>query len=59
MKKQVPQPHWHSLDARGKFLTDSGPGSAITVRGVVVGTLMPVVFGVGAPYTTVGPQRER
>ena len=29
------------------------PGSAITARGVIVGTLMTVVIAVGAPYTTM------
>ena len=53
MKKEIPQRHWHSLDKRGEFPEESDPGSAITVRGVLVGTLMAAVIGVGAPYTTM------
>lgn len=53
MKREVPREYWQLLEERGLFQDISGPGSTVTLRGMLVGGLMSMGIAVGAPYTTM------
>ena len=53
MRSEIPEEYRRHLEDRGLARTHAGPGSAITVRGILVGCVMCVAIALAAPYTTM------